>query len=78
MALGPRCFGPILILADWPTLDLYYGVRKLITKRLCRLENRVANRELQGAQAHARAVKGVYVYPLVRDARQQLCEDLTQ
>ncbi len=29
-------------------------------------------------KAHGRAVKDVYVYPLVRDARQRLCGDLTR
>lgn len=29
-------------------------------------------------KAHGRAVKDIYVYPLVRDARQQLCGDLTR
>jgi hypothetical protein len=29
-------------------------------------------------QAHGQAVKDIYVYPLVRDARQQLCGDLTR
>jgi hypothetical protein len=28
-------------------------------------------------KAHGQAVKDIYVYPLVRDARQQLCSDLT-
>ena len=28
--------------------------------------------------AHGKAVKDIYVYPLVRDARQRLCGDLTQ
>lgn len=28
-------------------------------------------------KAHGHAVKDIYVYPLVRDARQRLCEDLT-
>jgi len=29
-------------------------------------------------KAHAQAVKDIYVYPLVRDAQQQLCGDLTR
>ena len=29
-------------------------------------------------KAHGQAVKDIYVYPLVRDARQQLCGDLTR
>ena len=29
-------------------------------------------------KAHGRAVKDVYVYPLIRDARQRLCGDLTR
>ena len=29
-------------------------------------------------QAHGQAVKDIYVYPLVRDARQRLCGDLTR
>jgi len=29
-------------------------------------------------KAHGRAVKDVYIYPLVRDARQRLCGDLTR
>lgn len=29
-------------------------------------------------KAHDRAVKHVYVYPLLRDARQRLCGDLTR
>jgi len=28
--------------------------------------------------AHGKAVKDIYVYPLVRDARQRLCGDLTR
>ena len=28
-------------------------------------------------KAHSQAVKDIYVYPLVRDARQRLCGDLT-
>ena len=29
-------------------------------------------------KAHGQAVKDIYVYPLVRDAQQQLCGDLTR
>ena len=29
-------------------------------------------------KAHGQAVKDIYVYPLVRDARQRLCGDLTR
>ena len=28
--------------------------------------------------AHGQAIKGIYVYPLVPDARQRLCNDLTR
>ena len=32
----------------------------------------------ESTKAHGQAIKDIYLYPLVRDARQHLCGDLTR